>query len=93
MEFAQRVLHEGARPASINASIAVTAAHFTQCMWCIEEHVKRAKALGAADEEIAEAVFVAMALRAGGAFAHACIGMAVLEEHKDGAEPAKGVGG
>jgi AhpD family alkylhydroperoxidase len=70
--------------------MAVTAAHVTQCMWCIEDHVKRAKALGGADEEIAEAAFVAMALRAGGAFAHACIGMAVTEEHKVPGEPPKG---
>ncbi len=70
--------------------MAVTAAHVTQCMWCIEDHVKRAQQLGAADEEIAEAAFVAMALRAGGAFAHACIGMAVLEEHKGPGETPKG---
>jgi alkylhydroperoxidase/carboxymuconolactone decarboxylase family protein YurZ len=45
--------------------------------------------LGASEEEIAEAAFVAMALRAGGAFAHACVGMAVLEEHKGVVETPK----
>jgi AhpD family alkylhydroperoxidase len=48
--------------------MAVTAAHVTQCDWCIEDHVKRAKKLGSS-EEIAEAALAAMALRAGGAFA------------------------
>ena len=42
------------------------------------------------DEEIAEAAFVAMALRAGGAFAHSCVAMAVTEEQTGPAEPPKG---
>jgi AhpD family alkylhydroperoxidase len=89
MDFDQMVFKDGALSAKTKELMAVTAAHVTQCMWCIEDHVKRAKALGAADEEIAEAAFVAMALRAGGAFAHACIGMAVTEEHKGPGEPPK----
>ena len=89
MDFDQMVFKDGALPAKTKELMAVTAAHVTQCMWCIEDHVKRAKALGAADEEIAEAAFVAMALRAGGAFAHACIGMAVTEEHKAAGDPPK----
>jgi len=35
---------------------------------------------GASDQEIAEAIFVAAALRAGGAFAHSTIAMSVLDE-------------
>ena len=62
--------------------MAVTAAHVTDCPWCIEEHVKRANKLGATDEEIAEAAFVAMSFRAGGAFAHSCIAMAVSDEQR-----------
>src|ERR1700730_9678181 len=90
MDFDQMVFKDGALPAKTKELMAVTAAHVTQCMWCIEDHVKRAKRLGAADEEIAEAASVGMRLRGGGAFAHPCIGMALLEEHKDGVEPAKG---
>src|SRR3984893_3122018 len=90
MDWDQMVFKDGALPAKTKELMAVTAAHVTQCTWCIEDHVKRAKKLGAADAEIAEAAFVAMALRAGGVLAHACSGMAVLEEHKDGVEPAKG---
>ena len=55
MDFDQMVFKDGALPAKTKELMAVTAAHVTQCMWCIEDHVKRAKALGAADEEIAEA--------------------------------------
>jgi AhpD family alkylhydroperoxidase len=90
MDFDQAVFKDGALPAKTKELMAVTAAHVTQCMWCIEDHTKRAKKQGASDEEIAEAAFVAMALRAGGAFAHACVSMAVTEEHKAPAEPQKG---
>jgi alkylhydroperoxidase/carboxymuconolactone decarboxylase family protein YurZ len=47
---------------------------------CIEGHVRAAKKAGATDQEIAEAIFVAAALRAGGAFAHSTISMGVLKE-------------
>jgi AhpD family alkylhydroperoxidase len=86
MDFDQAVFKDGALPAKTKELMAVTAAHVTQCDWCIEDHVKRAKKLGSSDEEIAEAAFVAMALRAGGAFAHSCIAMAVTEEVNAAAE-------
>ena len=59
--------------------IAIGVAHTTQCPYCIEAHVKAAKKEGATDQEIAEAIFVAAALRAGGAFAHSTISMGVLK--------------
>ena len=80
MDFDQAVFKEGALTTKTKELMAVTAAHVTQCMWCIEDHTKRAKKQGASDEEIAEAAFVAMALRAGGAFAHSCVAMAVTDE-------------
>lgn len=79
MDFDQAVFKDGALTARTKSLMALTAAHVTQCLWCIEEHTKRAKRMDVTDEEIAEAVFVAMALRAGGAFAHACVTMAVIE--------------
>src|ERR1700680_2156991 len=86
MDFDQAVFKDGALPAKTKELMAVTAAHVTQCDWCIEEHVKGATKLGSREEEIAEAAFVAMALRAGGAFAHSCIAMAVTEEVNAAAE-------
>ncbi|MFC4618557.1 carboxymuconolactone decarboxylase family protein [Camelliibacillus cellulosilyticus] len=50
--------------------IAVAAAHVTGCPYCIEAHVKRAKTVDATLEEIAEAIFVTTALKAGSALAH-----------------------
>jgi alkylhydroperoxidase/carboxymuconolactone decarboxylase family protein YurZ len=46
-------------------------------------HTKAAVEHGATDEEIAEAVFVAMAMRAGAAFSHSIIALNSAEEgHK-----------
>ena len=42
----------------------------------------RAKEKGCTDQEIAEAVWVAAAMRAGAAFSHGAIAMAVADEHK-----------
>ena len=42
----------------------------TQCVYCIEIHNKKAKELGVTEEEIAEAVMVAAALRAGASITH-----------------------
>ena len=55
--------------------IAVAVAHTTQCVYCIEVHTRNAKKAGATREEVAEAVFVAAALRAGGAAAHGTLAM------------------
>jgi alkylhydroperoxidase/carboxymuconolactone decarboxylase family protein YurZ len=42
----------------------------TQCPYCIEIHANNARKLGTSDQEIAEAVLVPAALRAGGAITH-----------------------
>jgi len=71
---------ESALSRKVKELIAIGVAHTTQCPYCIEGHVKAAKKAGATDPEIAEAIFVAATLRAGGAFAHSIISMGVLEE-------------
>lgn len=50
--------------------IAIAVAHVTGCPYCIEIHTKNAKKLGISREELAEAIFVATALKAGSALAH-----------------------
>lgn len=60
-------LAEGAVSVKNKELIAVAVAHTTQCPYCIEIHVKNARKEGATDEEIAETIFVAAALRAGAA--------------------------
>lgn len=80
IDFDKKVFADGALDLKTKEIIAVATAHITQCPFCIDAHTKRAKSAGASDAEIAEAIFVAMAMRAGGAFSHAAIAMGALEE-------------
>ncbi|MTD17213.1 carboxymuconolactone decarboxylase family protein [Nakamurella sp. YIM 132087] len=50
--------------------IAVAVALTTQCVYCIEFHSQNAMKAGATTAELAEASWVATAIRAGGGFAH-----------------------
>ena len=65
LEFDQKAFKDGAIPAKTKELIALGIAHITQCPWCIDAHTKKAAAAGAADAEIAETTFVAMAMAAG----------------------------
>lgn len=80
VEFDTKVFQEGALSVKTKELIAVATAHITQCPYCIDAHTKRAKKAGATDTEVAETIFVAMALRAGGSWAHSAIAMHALEE-------------
>lgn len=60
--------------------IAVACAHVTRCPWCIDAHTARARKAGATGREIAEAVFVSVAMNAGAAMAHSCIAMGALAD-------------
>ena len=80
VEFDTKVFEDGALPTKTKELIAVATAHITQCPYCIDGHTKRAKKAGATDAEVAETIFVAMALRAGGSWAHSAIAMKALGE-------------
>jgi AhpD family alkylhydroperoxidase len=84
IDFDRKVFEPGALDLKTKEIIAVAAAHVTSCPYCIDAHTKRAQKAGASEAEIAEAVFVAMALAAGAPFAHAAIAMGALEEKKPG---------
>lgn len=60
--------------------IAIGVALTTQCEMCLESHVLAAEKAGATQEEIAETVFVAGALRAGGAVTHGMKAMRMMAE-------------
>ena len=79
-QFNSKVFTAGALSAREKELIAVAAAHITRCPYCIEGHTKKAKTAGATDEEIAEAVFVAVAMSAGASLAHSNLSMQVLTE-------------
>ncbi|AMV26041.1 Carboxymuconolactone decarboxylase family protein [Gemmata sp. SH-PL17] len=64
------VFKDGALSVKVKELIAVAVAVTTQCPYCIDVHVKKAKAAGATEAELTEATLVAAALRAGGAVTH-----------------------
>jgi AhpD family alkylhydroperoxidase len=57
-------------PLKYRELIALGVAVTTQCAYCIDAHSNLAVKAGASQAELAEAAWVAAALRAGGAFAH-----------------------
>ena len=63
-------LADGAIPKKYKELIALGVALTTQCGYCLEVHRKAALAAGATEQELAETVFVAAALRAGAAVTH-----------------------
>ncbi|WPD44481.1 carboxymuconolactone decarboxylase family protein [Pseudomonas aeruginosa] len=62
--------HTGSLDLLVRELIAVGVAVTTQCNFCIADHAKRAVKAGASRQQIAEAVMVATALRAGGGVVH-----------------------
>ena len=79
MSFNQKVFEEGALSVKMKELIAVGCAHITRCPYCIDGHIQKAKQAGATDEEIAEVIFVAVAMNAGASFAHSCVSMETLK--------------
>jgi len=70
VDFDKAAFAEGAIPTKYKELMAIAVACTTQCPYCIELHSDKARKRGASDQEIAETVLVAAALRAGGAITH-----------------------
>jgi AhpD family alkylhydroperoxidase len=68
--FDKAAMAAGAISVKNKELIAIGVAFTTQCPYCIEIHSNKAREAGASDHEIAEAVVVAAALRAGAAITH-----------------------
>ena len=68
--FNDAVFKDGALSLKVKELIAVAVAVTTQCPYCIEIHVKKAKAAGCTEAELTEATLVSAALRAGGSVTH-----------------------
>ena len=68
--FDKAAMADGAIPAKYKELMALAVAFTTQCPYCIEIHSGKARQAGATDAEIAEAVTIAAALRAGAAITH-----------------------
>lgn len=78
-----RAVLEGdtAIPKKYKELLAVAVALTTQCPGCLDGHSAAAIAVGASQEELAETVHIAAALRAGGALYH---GMSYVMPHVEG---------
>ena len=71
---------DGAIPAKYRELISLAVTLTTQCGYCIESHIDNAVEAGATREEIAETVYIAAALRAGGAVGNGLLAMRLFEE-------------
>ena len=78
--FSRQAFADGALPSKTKELIAVAVAHVTQCPYCIRAHTKGARAKGASDKEIMEAIWVAAEMRAGSAVAHSALAIDVMQE-------------
>lgn len=67
-------------PLKYRELIALGVALTTQCVYCIDAHSANAVKAGASQKELAEAAWVAAALRAGGAYAHGRLAFKLGEE-------------
>jgi AhpD family alkylhydroperoxidase len=74
---------DGVIPAKYRELIALAVALTTQCSYCLDSHTRNAAKAGATREEIAETVFMAAALRAGGAVGHGLLTMKLFEKALD----------
>jgi AhpD family alkylhydroperoxidase len=68
--FDKAAMAEGAIPVKYKELMALAVTLTTQCPYCIQIHSDKARKAGASQEEIAEVVVVAAALRAGAAITH-----------------------
>ena len=57
-------------PLKYRELIALAVGITTQCVYCIDGHSQNAVRAGASEAELAEAAWVATAIRAGGGYAH-----------------------
>src|SRR5579885_2892173 len=68
--YDKAALAEGVIPKKYKELMAIAVALTTQCSYCIEVHRQAAVKAGVTEQELAEAIHVAAALRAGAAITH-----------------------
>ncbi len=68
--YDKAALADGAIPKKYKELMAIAVALTTQCPYCIDIHRKAALDAGVTEQELAEAIHVAAALRAGAAITH-----------------------
>ncbi len=79
VELDKIVGREGAIPKKYRELMALAVACTTQCPYCLDVHTRNAKRAGATREEVAEASFIAAALRAGAAATHGALAIKLFD--------------
>jgi len=72
----------GAIPRKYRELMAIAIACTTQCPYCLDVHTRNAKRAGATREEVAEAAFLAAALRAGAAVTHGTLALKLFDQQQ-----------
>ncbi len=80
--FSKAVFKAGALDAKTKQLIAVAVAHVTQCPYCIRGHTSEALRQGVSQEELMEAIWVAVEMRAGAAYAHSTLALDEMCKHQ-----------
>ncbi|MDQ1085112.1 MULTISPECIES: carboxymuconolactone decarboxylase family protein [Microbacterium] len=75
-------------PLKFRELIALAVGITTQCTYCIDGHAQAAVRAGASQAELAEAAWVATAIRAGGGFAHGRLAFKLSGIHDEQREHA-----
>jgi AhpD family alkylhydroperoxidase len=70
---------DGVIPAKYRELISIAVALTTQCAYCLDVHTKKAKQHEATREELAEAAFIAAAMRAGAALGHGLMALRLFD--------------
>ncbi len=88
--YSEEVFKEGLLTVKEKQLIALACAHITESSPCIRLRTKRAKELGATDEEIAESVYIAMRLAMGQPYAFSSIALENFDLMKNKENVTKG---
>ncbi|WP_212005690.1 carboxymuconolactone decarboxylase family protein [Chitinophaga sp. HK235] len=76
LDFDHIVLEEpSAIPAKYKEMIAIAVALTTQCPYCLEKHTGKAGMLGVTNEEMAEVIMIAAAVRSGATLGYGLLTM------------------
>ncbi|WBP91205.1 carboxymuconolactone decarboxylase family protein [Kitasatospora cathayae] len=78
----------GSVPRKYRELVAIAVALTTQCSYCLDVHTAQARRHGVTPEELAEVIFVAGAVRAGGSLAHGLQAMKLYDGHSAASSPS-----
>jgi AhpD family alkylhydroperoxidase len=81
--FTDRIFDGGALSERTKRLLAVTIAHALRCEPCLSDRADRARDAGATDKEVMEAIWVAVEMQAGGAYAHATVALDEMGDTDD----------